>query len=807
MKKRRSVIGAAFKTALIGLVLVGILGVLVGALYVKNLSNDLPDLTFLSYAPDQASQIFDYKGNLITNVYAFENRVYVPLDKISKNIQQAVISQEDKRFYEHGALDFRGMVRAFFVTITSLGRRVEGASTLEQQLARSLFLTNERTINRKIKEAILAYRIESKFTKDEILEMYLNQVYFGAGAYGVESASMTYFGKHASDVNLSEAAILAGILQAPSEINPYADMKSAKVAQKEVLDKMLSQNVITLEQYNNALKAPIKLSNAQPVKDNMGYVIDYVKQIVADEFGNNMLYAGGLKIYTTVMPQLQLAATNAIDTVLAKAEKDKIFPKGKKDSKGVIQPEASLTAVNANTGAIIAMVGGRDYNNTKFNRSFALKQPGSSFKIFDYTAATSYGAITPSSIILSDHYTVDNWTLHEWENSYFGELSVRDALMQSSNVAATKTSLSVGLDRVIYTARKLGITTPLMPYPSMAIGSFEVKQLEMANAYATLGNGGIYHTPYIIAKIETPDGRVLYEHKDESYRAVPAAVAYIMNNVFSYVMAYKPNAKIAGLPSAGKTGSTDAWTDAWFDGYTPNISVSVWVGPDSKEVTFPDVMNAGARFPAMIWHNFMLEAIKYFPKDNFKKPSYGLVSKNVINATGYLTDKTSNGTTIVNYNFLPQFIPPYDTKEIGFITVTICKDSGLLAPVGCPQDLTEQRTYLKGTEPTQYDPRNFGTVIPQAEILLNTDKDIYNVGESIKISATISGVLDLSSVKTDFYIYGMPVATLTSPTQGNTYSYSFIGTIPGNVSVKVDLIDANGTIIATSEKQITVKNP
>jgi len=807
MKKRRSILGAFLKTAAIVIVLAVILIGLVGALYVKKLSNDLPDLTLLSYSPDQASQIFDYKGNLITNVYAFENRVYVPLDKISKVLQQAVISQEDKRFYEHGALDYKGIVRAVFVTISSLGRRVEGASTLEQQLARSMFLTNERTIDRKIKEALIAFKIESKFTKDEILEMYLNQVYFGAGAYGVESASMTYFGKHASDITLPEAAMLAGIIKAPSDINPYADMESAKIAQKEVLDEMLAQNVITQQQYDDALKFQIELVNAQPVKDNMGYVIDYVKQLVADKFGTNMLYSGGLKICTTVMPQLQLAATKAIDTVLTKAEKDKVFPTGKKDSKGVIQPEASLTAVDANTGAIIAMVGGRDYDNTKFNRSLALKQPGSSFKIFDYTAAMSFGSITPSSIILSDAYTVDNWTPHEWENTYFGELSVRDALMNSSNVAATKTSLSVGLDRVIYTARKLGITTPLMPYPSMAIGSFEVEQLEMANAYATLGNGGTYHPPFIIQKIESSEGRVLYEHTDESYRAVPDTVAYIMNNIFSYVLSYKPNAKISGLPAAGKTGSTDAWTDAWFDGYTPNISVSVWVGPDSKEVTFPDVLNSGARFPAMIWHNFMLEAIKYFPKDNFKKPSSGLISRNVIDSTGYLTDQKSDGTKVVNYNFLPQFVPPYDTEESGFVTVTVCKDSGLLAPVGCPADLTEQRTYLKGKEPTQYDPRNFGSVNPSVSILLTTDKDLYKTGENINIASTVTGLPGLSGYSMSFYIYGMPIAKLSAPSYGNTYSYNFIGTVPGNVTIKAELVDANGIIVAASEKQVTVQNP
>ncbi|NCQ53477.1 MAG: hypothetical protein GW803_05360, partial [Caldiserica bacterium] len=379
----------------------------------------------------------------------------------------------------------------------------------------------------------------------------------------------------------------------------------------------------------------LELAEERPLKDNMGYVLDYVKQVVADKFGEKSLYSGGLKIYTTIIPELQLAGTQAIDKVLEQAEKDNIFPKGVKDSKGVVQPEASLTAVDVNTGAILAMIGGRDYGNTKFNRSLALKQPGSSFKIFDYTAAISFGSLAPSSELFSEHYTVDNWTPHEWTSGYFGKLNVRDALNESSNVCATMTSQIVGLDRVIYTARKLGITTPLMPYPSIAIGSFEIKQLEIADAYATLGSGGIYHPTYIVEKVLSSDGRVLYQYTDKSFRAISSQSAYIMNKLFTYVMDHHSNAKISGLPSAGKTGSTDNWADAWFDGYTPNISASVWVGSDSKEVQFANVLNSGARFPAMIWKQFMLEAMKYFPKDNFQKPDGGLVGQAVYNDTGY----------------------------------------------------------------------------------------------------------------------------------------------------------------------------
>lgn len=807
-KKKRSIFGALLKTIVILLIIIIVFGVIAGFFYINAFSKDLPSVDVLTYSPDQASQIFDYKGNLITNVYAFENRIYVPLDNIADSLKKALITQEDKRFYEHGALDFRGILRALWIDITHFSL-AQGASTITQQLARSMFLTNEVSAKRKIGEALIAIQLEKRFTKDQILEMYLNQVYFGAGAYGIESASEIFFGVHAADLDLAQSAMLTGILQAPSAINPFFDFDAAKSAQKEVLDKMVVEKIITDDEAKTAYDEKLELAEEQPLKDNMGYALDYVKQVVADKFGGKSLYSGGLKIYTTIRPELQLAGTQAIDKVLEQAEKDNIFPKGVKDSKGVVQPEASLTAVDVNTGAILAMIGGRDYGNTKFNRSLALKQPGSSFKIFDYTAAISFGSLAPSSELFSELYTVDNWTPHEWTTEYFGKLNVRDALNESSNVCATQTSQIVGLDRVIYTARKLGITTPLMPYPSIAIGSFEVKQLEMANAYATLGSGGIYHSPYIVEKVLSSDGRLLYEHKDKSYRAVSPQVAYLMNEVFSYVMDHKVNAKISGLPSAGKTGSTDDWTDAWFDGYTPNISVSVWLGPDSKETTFKDVFNSGARFPAMVWKEFMLEAIKYFPKDNFQKPADGLISKAVYNDTGYLSALPADGKKIIRYDFLDGFVPPEDVKETGFVTVRVCKDSGLLAPPNCPADLIEERTYIKGTEPTEYDPRfsesNTGEI---PEITLNTDKDTFIIGDQAMLTAEVTGILDLDNYKVVFYAYNMPIAALTHPTSNNEYQYKFILNIPGEVNLKAEIQDQSGNVLAISSKFIEVKiNP
>jgi penicillin-binding protein 1A len=807
-KKKRSIFGALLKTIVILLIIIIVFGVIAGFFYINALSKDLPSVDVLTYSPDQASQIFDYKGNLITNVYAFENRIYVPLDNIADSLKKALITQEDKRFYEHGALDFRGILRAVWVDITHFSL-AQGASTITQQLARSMFLTNEVSAKRKIGEALIAIQLEKRFTKDQILEMYLNQVYFGAGAYGIESASEIFFGVHAADLDLAQSAMLTGILQAPSAINPFFDFDAAKSVQKEVLDKMVVEKIITNDEAKTAYDEKLELAEEQPLKDNMDYALDYVKQVVADKFGGKSLYSGGLKIYTTIRPELQLAGTQAIDKVLEQAEKDNIFPKGVKDSKGVVQPEASLTAVDVNTGAILAMIGGRDYGNTKFNRSLALKQPGSSFKIFDYTAAISFGSLAPSSELFSEPYTVDNWTPHEWTKEYFGKLSVRDALNESSNVCATMTSQIVGLDRVIYTARKLGITTPLMPYPSIAIGSFEIKQLEIADAYATLGSGGIYHSPYIVEKVLSSDGRVLYQYTDKSFRAISSQAAYIMNKLFTYVMDHHSNAKISGLPSAGKTGSTDKWTDAWFDGYTPNISASVWVGPDSKEVQFENVLNSGSRFPAMIWKQFMLEAMKYFPKDNFQEPDDGLVSQAVYNDTGYASKLPADGKTIIRYDFLDSFVPPEDIKEADFITVRVVRDSGLLAPPNCPEDLVIEKTYLKGTEPTEYDPRYLqGNISEVPQISLITDRDNFNVGDQVTITAVVTEISNVDNYKVIFYAYNLPIAVLTHPTNGNEYQCKFILNLPGEVNVKAEIQDQSGNVLAISSKFIEVKiNP
>ncbi len=821
MKKKKH---SVFFKIILGFLLVILAVVIAGGIfalaYFAQCKKDLPDISKLSYSPEQSSQIFDYKGNLITNVYAFENRVYVPLDKISKIAREAVIAEEDERFYEHGALDYRGIMRAIWQDIRH-GRAIQGGSTITQQLARSLFLTQARTIRRKVKEALLAIELEKKFTKDQILEMYLNEVYFGAGAYGIESAAETYFGKHASELTLPEAAMLAGVIKAPSDINPFVNMKSAKEAQKIVLAKMADVGYITEKQAIDAYNAPLKFATKKETNDNMGYVIDYVKEKVADMFGDKMLYEGGLKIYTTIRPELQKAGTDAINKVLTDAENKDIFPKNKKNHLGVIQPQSCLTAIDTKTGAILAMVGGRDYNNTKYNRTLALKQPGSSFKIFDYTSAIASGSLTPSSIILSAPYKVKTstgvWEPHEWigANRYFGNMSVYRALALSSNICAAKVSQRIGLDTVIYYARKFGITTPLKPYPSIAIGSFEVKQLEMADAYAVLGDGGVRHPPYIIEKIVSPDGQVLYKHKDNSYRVVSPQVAYIMNKIFSYVMSTEVNARIKGLPAAGKTGSTDNWTDAWFDGYTPNISVSVWVGPDSKEVTFPGVMNAGMRFPAMIWHQFMLQAMNEFPKTDFSKPQTGLVPARVYDNTGYRAKVNSKGTTV--YNFLPYAVPPLDIRENGVVTVKICKDSGLLAPPNCPKDLVEEKTFIKGTEPTETDPRDFSPNPPspnpnpnpensKISLTFNTDKDTYKSGDFITLTAKVESKEKISGMRVTFVVYGLPVATLTKPSFDNTYQFKIVANVPGKTEAKVVVQDTLGNTLASAEKDIIIEN-
>ena len=564
--------------------------------------------------PDAASQFYDINGNVIYTTLSEERRVPVSIDKIPKHVQQAFIAIEDNRFYEHSGIDYRGTARALVSTLS--GREVQGGSTITQQLAKNAFLTQERSIIRKIKEAFIAKELEHKYTKDEILTMYLNQIYFGQGAYGIESASLYYFGKHVQNLDIAEAATLAAIPKSPNYYNPFENPKESKNRQELVIDQMVKYGYISA---NSAAKAKAKkmvYSTSHKQQNNpRGYFFDMISQKVIAEVGADALYKGGLKIYTTLDMDMQLAAEKAM----------RHLPNYYTDSKKLTQPQMALAAVDPKTGYVKAMIGGRGQD--KFNRAtLAVRQPGSAFKPFVYLTAMQNG-FTPASIIEDkEEEFAKGWKPQNSDMQWHGKVSLRTALKRSINVPTIKLAREVGVDKIVANVEKMGITTLVDSGAysdvnlAMALGGLSkgVNPLEMASAYGVLATNGLYNKPIALLKIVDRDGKVLYQAKPQSKRVVDAASAYLTTNMLEDVLVSGTGGGMGiGRPAAGKTGTTDTYIDAWFVGYTPDLSTAVWVGDDNNK---PMQRMYGSGAPLSIWHEFMINALASTPRTGFSNP-------------------------------------------------------------------------------------------------------------------------------------------------------------------------------------------
>ncbi len=567
-----------------------------------------------SLVPDAASQFYDNKGQVIYTTASAEKRLPISFDKIPKHLQKAVIAIEDNRFYEHGGIDYRGTLRALVTNIT--GGEVQGGSTITQQLAKNAFLTQERTITRKIKEAFLAKQLENKYTKDEILDMYLNRIYFGQGAYGVESASLCYFNKHAKDLDLAESAALAAIPKSPNYYNPISNPKASTERQHLVLEQMVKYGYITQQQCDKAKAEKLKIAKATAEKKDLrSYFFDYVSQKIIDEFGADALYKGGLKVYTTLDSGMQSAAESSL----------RYLPDQYTDDSKLIQPQAALVAIDPSTGEIKAMVGGRGQD--KFNRaSMAVRQPGSSFKAFVYLTAMANG-MTAATVVEDKKVKYGDWEPQNYSKTFHGKVSLRTALKNSLNVPAVIVAKKVGTGKVLAMAKSLGISTLVEDgtytddNPAMALGGLSkgVIPLEMAAAYGTIANNGQYNAPTAIIKIVNREGKVIYQHKASPKQVVSAKAAYQVTDILKDVLVSGTGAGAGlGRPAAGKTGTTDSYHDAWFVGYTPNLSCAVWVGDDNNKSM--GVMT-GSMAPLNIWHAFMTKAITEIPSVNFQRPS------------------------------------------------------------------------------------------------------------------------------------------------------------------------------------------
>ena len=567
--------------------------------------------------PDAVSQFYDNENTVIYTTASAEHRLPVKLDKIPKHVQAAFVSIEDNRFYEHSGIDYRGTFRALVSNI--MGQEVQGGSTITQQLAKNAFLTQERTLSRKVKEAFLARQLENKYTKDEILNMYLNQIYFGEGAYGVESASLKYFGKHVQDISLAEAAALAAIPKSPNYYDPMENPKANKERRDIVLDQMVKYGHITQADAQKAKAEDVKIRKEESsgkTKDLRSYFFDYISQQIIDKYGADALYKGGLKIYTTLDSSLQSKAESSI----------RYLPDiWTNDPDHLTQPQVGLVAIDPTNGYIKAMVGGRGQD--KFNRAvLAQRQPGSAFKPFVYLTAMDNG-MNAATMVDDKPLQIGGWAPQNSSGSFHGTVTLRTALSRSYNIPAIRVALKVGTTKVMNMAKACGITTLVEdgPYtdnnPAMALGGLTkgVSPLEMAAGYGTIANNGVYNQPVSIIKIVDRNGKVIFEHKHSPKQVVSAKAAYQTTDMLKDVLiSGTAGGSGIGRPAAGKTGTTDDSKDAGFVGYTPNLSCAVWVG-DDRSRSMGSMYGSGA--PLSIWHDFMLKAVQEIPYADFTRPA------------------------------------------------------------------------------------------------------------------------------------------------------------------------------------------
>ena len=560
-------------------------------------------------------------------------REVVPLNRISPFFIKAVIATEDHRFWEHHGIDKLRTLKALWITLFERGR-IQGASTITQQLAKNLFFSYQRTYMRKFRELLVALQIETQYSKREILEAYLNQIPFGVGAYGIEQAARSFFGKPALELNLAESALLAGLPKSPTRYNPYRYYERAKKRQQLVLERMKAVGYVTAEEVEAALQAELKLMPYDAGTPKGSYFLDLVLNDLEERYGPEVVYHGGLKVNTTLDPQQQALAVESLQNGLTKLDQLMGISTGDESdgNNSLAHPQGALVAIECNSGAVKALVGGRDYSETEFNRAVENNRlPGSGFKPFLYYAAFEKLGLTPANVFVDKRITIpvkgaSDWTPKNYEGEYEGPMILKEALMKSVNVIAAQLVERVGPDAVIEAARRCGINSPLTPVYSLALGTSGVSPLEMASAFSTFATGGVRHEPYWISRVEDPLGRVLEEQIVRGQRTLDAGIDYQVVDMMRDVLTAGTGRVIRrmgfDLPAAGKTGTSDDFRDAWFTGFTPTLSVSVWVGYD-RNISMRDkngVGITGGRGAAPIWADFMIKATSGEPPREFTVP-------------------------------------------------------------------------------------------------------------------------------------------------------------------------------------------
>jgi len=604
---------------LLGVIMIGGAAMAGGLVGLALSFRDLPDVRVLKgYVPVETTYIYDINGELIARLHGDVNREVVTLDRISPHLKRSVLAMEDAYFYTHKGIDPSGIGRAILANF-SAGGTVEGGSTLTQQLVKNLFLSNERSLNRKVAEAVLAMRVEQVFTKEQILEMYLNQVFWGKNTNGAETASQNYFGKSAADLNLAEAAMLAGTIQAPSVFNPVDNFAEAKKRQGLVLDR--------LAELNWATPAEIKAARAQKIvirKQGISYEasrVPYVSQAVTAEleekFGKDVVLQGGLRVQTTIDLKLQRIA----EEVANDGHNDLV-------NRGAYADQLALVAVDPRTGFVKALVGGvGDFDKNQYNRAvLARRQLGSSFKPFVYYAAFASGNYTPDSVTDDSPMTIPDgdepYVPRNYDNKFSGSISIRQAIAVSRNIPALKLGLEVGNENVIAICRKLGINSPMKPVVSLPLGAADVTPMEVAGAYAVFASGGYKSKTTLIARVTDRNGNLILDNTPKPELILdPIAVSYLTDSLRGVVTnGTATEAQMSdGRPVAGKTGTTSDFRDAWFVGYVPQLAVAIWIGNDDYSPMANGV--TGGVYVTPIWRKFMEKALAGQPIEQFPVPA------------------------------------------------------------------------------------------------------------------------------------------------------------------------------------------
>ncbi|MBL0937429.1 MAG: penicillin-binding protein 1A [Gemmatimonadaceae bacterium] len=654
-------------------------GALAGAWAVICRSGRCPSIASLeAYVPRQTSKVYAADGRFITEL-GLERRTLVRLQDIPKHVRDAIVITEDKRFYSHNGIDF---IRIFGALARNLkaGSYVQGFSTITMQLARNVFsdrISREKTLLRKIKEGRVATAIEKRYSKDKILELYLNQVYLGNGAYGVETASQRYFGKSVRDVTVAEAAVLAGLLKGPERYNPRRFPDRAIQRRNTVLELMRRAGAISTADASLAKAYPLQLAERTESGDVAPYFVEWVRQVLEEELGTR-LYNEGFKVYTSLDVDMQTAAERALENQLQAIEAGRhgqykhlsyeaylarSAEGGERGAANSPYLQGAFVAVDPRSGAVRAMVGGRDFGDSKFNRAVqALRQPGSTFKPLVYAAAIHEGfspaSVVDDSPISMEQMSGETWTPQNYDMKFQGGMSLRKALYQSRNLPAIRTGIAIGPDAVTSMARRFGLTTPIPPYPAMYIGAADVYPVQMVGSYSVFANLGLRTTPHAIVRVEDAKGEVVWKPKLVREPVLSPEESWLMVSMMKDVVIRGSGARVWSsgfrVPAGGKTGTTNDGADVWFIGYTADLVAGVWMGFDKPQKIKANAQ--GGELAAPAWAAFMTEVYRRKPQPpDWPRPD-GVVVRQIDAHTGRLAN-SSCMTDVVTEFFVQGYEP------------------------------------------------------------------------------------------------------------------------------------------------------